>query len=75
MIGVDEETGPELFKTDPAGYIVGYKASAVGAKEQEASFMGFFFRLGWVLILGILHPIGANLPREEVPHWACAVKR
>jgi 20S proteasome subunit alpha 1 len=25
MIGIDEETGPSLFKVDPAGYFVGYK--------------------------------------------------
>eukprot|EP00123_Amoebidium_parasiticum_P019332 comp24584_c0_seq1/m.46790 comp24584_c0_seq1/g.46790 ORF comp24584_c0_seq1/g.46790 comp24584_c0_seq1/m.46790 type:complete len:247 (-) comp24584_c0_seq1:63-803(-) len=37
LIAVDEELGPQVFKTDPAGYYVGYKAVAVGAKEQEAT--------------------------------------
>ncbi|RIA84708.1 nucleophile aminohydrolase [Glomus cerebriforme] len=36
LIGYDEERGPQLFKCDPAGYYVGYKATAAGAKQQEA---------------------------------------
>ena len=37
LIAIDEERGPQLFKTDPAGYFVGYKATAAGAKDQEAT--------------------------------------
>jgi hypothetical protein len=29
LLGVDEELGPQLFKVDPAGYFVGYKARAL----------------------------------------------
>ena len=36
MISVDSEFGPQLYKTDPAGYFVGYKATATGPKMQEA---------------------------------------
>ncbi|TPX33572.1 hypothetical protein SmJEL517_g03542 [Synchytrium microbalum] len=36
LIGYDEEKGAQLFKCDPAGYYVGYKATAAGAKQQEA---------------------------------------
>lgn len=36
VIGVDEERGPQLYKVDPAGYYVGWKATAVGSKETEA---------------------------------------
>ena len=36
FVGIDEEKGPCLFKNDPAGYCVGYKATSAGAKEQEA---------------------------------------
>jgi len=37
LIGIDEEFGPQLYKTDPAGTFVGYKAVASGLKEQEAT--------------------------------------
>jgi len=36
MIGYDDETGPCVFKTDPAGYYCGYKACSVGSKQTEA---------------------------------------
>ncbi|CAY71292.1 Alpha 1 subunit of the 20S core complex of the 26S proteasome [Komagataella phaffii GS115] len=32
---VDDEHGPSLFKTDPAGYYTSYKATATGPKQQE----------------------------------------
>lgn len=35
--GIDDVKGPQLFKTDPAGHYVGFKACAAGAKEQEAN--------------------------------------
>eukprot|EP01135_Chromosphaera_perkinsii_P008097 Nk52_evm13s1129 gene=Nk52_evmTU13s1129 len=37
LIGMDEEKGPQVFKSDPAGYYVGYKATAAGVKTQEAT--------------------------------------
>ena len=37
LIGVDEEKGPMLYKVDPAGYYVGYKAATSGAKDIETT--------------------------------------
>lgn len=36
LVSVDDELGPQLFKTDPAGYYVGSKGTASGPKQQEA---------------------------------------
>lgn len=36
LVSVDDELGPQLYKCDPAGYYVGYKATASGPKQQEA---------------------------------------
>jgi len=36
LISVDDECGAQLYKCDPAGYYVGYKATASGPKQQEA---------------------------------------
>lgn len=37
MASIDDEKGPQLYKVDPAGHFVGFKAAAAGAKEQEGS--------------------------------------
>jgi hypothetical protein len=36
LVGYDDELGPQLYKCDPAGYYVGYKATSAGAKQQES---------------------------------------
>ncbi|SCU87495.1 LAMI_0D06282g1_1 [Lachancea mirantina] len=35
FVSVDEEQGASIYKCDPAGYYVGYKATATGPKQQE----------------------------------------
>jgi len=37
MISYDDEIGPCIFKTDPAGYYASYKACSVGTKQTEAN--------------------------------------
>mmetsp|Transcript_5486 Transcript_5486/g.12151 ORF Transcript_5486/g.12151 Transcript_5486/m.12151 type:complete len:246 (-) Transcript_5486:1062-1799(-) len=37
LIAIDEERGPQLYKVDPAGFYMGYKATSVGVKETEAT--------------------------------------
>ncbi len=36
IVGIDEEKGPQVFKVDPAGMAMGYRAVATGTKEQQA---------------------------------------
>lgn len=36
LIGTDPELGPQCFRLDPAGYFVGFYATASGQKQQEA---------------------------------------
>lgn len=37
VISVDEEYGPQVYKCDPAGYYCGFKATAAGVKQTEAT--------------------------------------
>lgn len=36
LIGVDDEKGAQVYKVDPAGHFLPYKAAATGKSEQEA---------------------------------------
>jgi 20S proteasome subunit alpha 1 len=37
LIAYDDEKGPCVYKTDPAGYYCGYRAISVGSKQTEAN--------------------------------------
>ena len=37
LIAMDDENGAQVYKTDPAGYYCGYKATAAGVKQLEAN--------------------------------------
>ena len=36
LVGIDEEFGPQCFRIDPSGQVIGFKAVSTGSKEQEA---------------------------------------
>ena len=36
LVGCDEEFGPQVYRIDPSGQAIGFKAVATGAKDQEA---------------------------------------
>lgn len=36
VVGIDEEKGPQVYKIDPSGFCMGYKAIAAGTKEHYA---------------------------------------
>lgn len=37
LIGLGEDESPQCFKLDPAGYYVGFRATASGTKQTEAT--------------------------------------
>lgn len=37
LVAYDVERGPQLYKSDPAGYYCGYRAVSVGVKQTEAN--------------------------------------
>uniref|UniRef100_H3BE45 Proteasome subunit alpha type n=2 Tax=Latimeria chalumnae TaxID=7897 RepID=H3BE45_LATCH len=37
LVGIDQEYGPQVYKCDPAGYYCGFKATAAGVKQTEAT--------------------------------------
>lgn len=37
IVGFDDEFGPQLYRVDPSGQAVGFRAVATGSKEQEAT--------------------------------------
>ena len=36
LCGFDEERGPQLYKVDPAGHVLGYFGASSGTKEDDA---------------------------------------
>lgn len=70
LIGLDTEAGyaPQIFKLDPAGHYVGYRATASGAKQNEAtSFLEKQFkRAPGASVAGASAPDAALLEAEHV---------
>ena len=36
LVGIDEEFGPQVYRIDPSGQAIGFRAVSTGPKEQEA---------------------------------------
>ncbi|KAK4055610.1 Proteasome subunit YC7alpha/Y8 (protease yscE subunit 7) [Microbotryomycetes sp. JL201] len=50
IVGIDQEFGPQVFKLDPAGYYVGFHATASGQKQTEAiNLLEKGYKKGWKL--------------------------
>lgn len=50
IVGIDRELGPQIFKLDPAGYYVGFHATASGQKQTEAiNLLEKGYKKGWKL--------------------------
>ena len=55
IVGLDSdpERGPQVFKVDPAGYYVGFRATAAGVKQTEAiNYLEKQFKKGSTSITG-----------------------
>lgn len=65
LIGHDAERGPQIFKLDPAGYFVGFHATAAGQKQQESMNV---LEKKWKKLAGSGEPetAGLTLSRDEV---------
>ena len=68
LIGSDPELGPQCFRLDPAGYFVGFHATAAGQKQQEAMN---YLEKKWKKLdsgLGADNPVqaGKSLSKNEV---------
>lgn len=65
LIGHDMEKGPQVFKLDPAGYFVGFHATAAGQKQQESMNV---LEKKWKKLAGSGEPAnaGLSLSRDQV---------
>jgi len=37
LLGYDDELGPQIYKTDPAGYFCSFRGCSIGPKQQQAN--------------------------------------
>jgi len=65
LIGYDPERGSQIFKLDPAGYFVGFHATAAGQKQQESMNV---LEKKWKKLAGNNDPadFGKTLSRDQV---------
>jgi 20S proteasome subunit alpha 1 len=63
IVGLDSdpERGPQVFKVDPAGYYVGFRATAAGVKQTEAvNYLEKQFKKGSSSISGVSSTTGTG---------------
>lgn len=70
--GFDEEQKPQLFRVDPAGHYMAYKACAAGVKEAEA--LGHFEKvLKLTLDVPVVERVDPQLSRDDTLDQALEV--
>lgn len=75
LVGIDPERGPQIFKIDPAGYYVGFRATAAGVKQTEATnFLEKQFKKSSSTSSTSIAPAGESVPEAASATDAAALE-
>ena len=71
IVGLDSDPtrGPQVFKVDPAGYYVGFRATAAGVKQTEAiNYLEKQFKKGSSSISGVSGTAASTTESQETTY-------